>query len=235
VKAELFAPCLWDQVSLCVCLCIPFIVARQRLGNNPPVVARQRLGRNVTVVTNAHAKIEEILYTSFSMWPVSYQGKKAISSSQNLSSSGQSPYEKRWAQVSRVRSWFCPWPALRWMFTNAIAYPRGRSSISRLRTKQFSGTQRCLGSKEIMFYVDRYSSHQTCLTPSKMCSVWAMYGSKLSSWAQNVFRLYSSVVSMRAVAVMACFKLYPSIFVEQVRNTTKIYYLALNSSSKCCI
>jgi hypothetical protein len=53
----------------------PPIVARQRLGKNPPIVASQRLGRNVTAVTNAHATIEELLDMSFSMWPVSYQGK----------------------------------------------------------------------------------------------------------------------------------------------------------------
>jgi hypothetical protein len=74
-------------VCVCVCLCIPSIVARQKLGKNPPIVARQRLGRNpltvawqrlgrnVTAVTNTHATIEELLDASFSMWPVSYQGK----------------------------------------------------------------------------------------------------------------------------------------------------------------
>jgi hypothetical protein len=74
-------------VRACVCLCIPPIVARQRLcknplivakqwlGKNSPVVARQRLGRNVTAVTNTYATIEELLDASFSMWPVSYQGK----------------------------------------------------------------------------------------------------------------------------------------------------------------
>jgi hypothetical protein len=51
------------------------IVARQRLGKNPPIVARQRLGKNVTPVTNTHAKIEELLDASFSMWPVLYQRK----------------------------------------------------------------------------------------------------------------------------------------------------------------
>jgi hypothetical protein len=62
------------------------IVARQRLGKNPPIVsrqplcknrhivARQRLGRNVIAVTNTHTT-EELLDASFSMWPVSYQGK----------------------------------------------------------------------------------------------------------------------------------------------------------------
>jgi hypothetical protein len=54
------------------CLCIP------------PIVARQRLGRNVTAVTNTHATIEELFDASFSMWPVSYQGKHANSSSQNF-------------------------------------------------------------------------------------------------------------------------------------------------------
>jgi hypothetical protein len=61
------------------CMCIPLIVARQRLGKsplivasqrlgkNPLTVARQRLGRNVTAVTNTHAR-EELL-------DVSYQGK----------------------------------------------------------------------------------------------------------------------------------------------------------------
>jgi hypothetical protein len=53
----------------------PFIVVRQRLGKNPPIVARQRLGKNVTAATNTHATIEELLDASFSMWPVSYQGK----------------------------------------------------------------------------------------------------------------------------------------------------------------
>jgi hypothetical protein len=50
----------------------------------PPIVARQRLGRNVTAVTNTHATIHELLYALFSMWPVSYQRKQAISSSQNF-------------------------------------------------------------------------------------------------------------------------------------------------------
>jgi hypothetical protein len=63
-----------SRCCLCVCLCNPLIVARQRFANNPPIVARQRLGRNVTAVTNTHG-IEELLNASFSMWPVSYQGK----------------------------------------------------------------------------------------------------------------------------------------------------------------
>jgi hypothetical protein len=62
----------------------PPIVDRQRLGKNPPIVARQRLHINVTAVTNTHATIEELLDASFSMWPVSYQGNKAINSSQNF-------------------------------------------------------------------------------------------------------------------------------------------------------
>jgi hypothetical protein len=70
------------------CLCIPpiisrqrlnenpLIVARQRLGKNPPIVARQRrLSRTVTAVTNTHATIDECLDASFSMWPMSYQRK----------------------------------------------------------------------------------------------------------------------------------------------------------------
>jgi hypothetical protein len=42
---------------------------------NLPINARQRIDRNVTAVTNTHATIEELLDASFSMWPVSYQGK----------------------------------------------------------------------------------------------------------------------------------------------------------------
>jgi hypothetical protein len=60
------------------CLCVPVyppIVARQRLGKTSSIVDRQRFGSNVTAVTNTHAKIEELLDMSFSMWPVSYQGK----------------------------------------------------------------------------------------------------------------------------------------------------------------
>jgi hypothetical protein len=64
--------------SRCVCVCVsvsPLIVARHWLGKNPLIVARQRLCRNVTGVKNTHATIEELLDASFSMWPVSYQGK----------------------------------------------------------------------------------------------------------------------------------------------------------------
>jgi hypothetical protein len=80
----------------CVCLGTPLIVAtqrlgknsliiaRQRLGKNTLIVARQRLGRSLTAVTNTHATTEELLDASFSMWPVSYQGKYAITSSQNF-------------------------------------------------------------------------------------------------------------------------------------------------------
>jgi hypothetical protein len=50
----------------------PPVVPRQRLGKNPVTVARQRLGRNVTAATNTHAKADELLDASFSMWPVSY-------------------------------------------------------------------------------------------------------------------------------------------------------------------
>jgi hypothetical protein len=70
----------------CVCLCIPTILARQRLGKNllivavkrlgkNPTVAGQRLGINVTAVTNTHATIKELLDASFSVWPLSYQEK----------------------------------------------------------------------------------------------------------------------------------------------------------------
>jgi hypothetical protein len=62
-------------VCVCVYLCIPIIYANQRLGKNLLIVARQRLGRNVAVVTNRHATIEELLEASFSLWPLSYQGK----------------------------------------------------------------------------------------------------------------------------------------------------------------
>jgi hypothetical protein len=71
-------------LCVCVCLCILPIVAWQRLGKNHLIVARQRLGRNVTAVTNTLTTIEKLLDASFSMWPVSYQGKQAISSSQNF-------------------------------------------------------------------------------------------------------------------------------------------------------
>jgi hypothetical protein len=72
---------------LSVCLCIPPVVARQWLdknppifarqwlSKNPPIIAKQRLGRNVTLVINMHATIEKLLDASFSMWPVSSQGK----------------------------------------------------------------------------------------------------------------------------------------------------------------
>jgi hypothetical protein len=51
------------------------IVAKQRFSKNPLLAAKQRLGRNVTAVTNTHGTIEELFDSSFSKWPVSYQGK----------------------------------------------------------------------------------------------------------------------------------------------------------------
>jgi hypothetical protein len=83
-------------VCVCVCVCVSPLsllcnssvkVSLSLLGNGSVktlIVARQRLGRNVTAVTNTLAIIEELFDASFSMWPVSYQGKYAISSSQNL-------------------------------------------------------------------------------------------------------------------------------------------------------
>jgi hypothetical protein len=79
-----------------VCVCVSPIVAKQRLskiplsllGNGsvktPLSLLEQRVGRNVAAVTNTHSTIKELLDVSFAMWPVSYQGKSAISSSQNL-------------------------------------------------------------------------------------------------------------------------------------------------------
>jgi hypothetical protein len=69
---------LWDHVALCVSV-YPPIVARQRFGKNSLIVARQRIGRNVTAITNTHPTKEELLDASFSMWPVSHQGKQANS------------------------------------------------------------------------------------------------------------------------------------------------------------
>jgi hypothetical protein len=37
-------------LCVCACLCIPPIVARQRLGKNPPIVAKQRLDENPSIV-----------------------------------------------------------------------------------------------------------------------------------------------------------------------------------------
>jgi hypothetical protein len=62
----------------------PLFVATQPIDKIPLTVALQRLGRNVTTVTNTHAKIGELLDALFSMRPVSYEGKLAISSSQNF-------------------------------------------------------------------------------------------------------------------------------------------------------
>jgi hypothetical protein len=61
-----------QSVSLYV---YPLIVARQRIGKNPPIAARQRLGKNATAATNTHETIKEFLEASFSMRSVSYQGK----------------------------------------------------------------------------------------------------------------------------------------------------------------
>jgi hypothetical protein len=53
----------------------PYVLSLLGNGKFPLIVASQRLGRNVTAVTNTHATIEELLDASFSMRPVSYQGK----------------------------------------------------------------------------------------------------------------------------------------------------------------
>jgi hypothetical protein len=48
------------------------------------IVARQWLSKNVTVAMNTHATIEGLLDALFSVWSMSYEGKQAISSSQNF-------------------------------------------------------------------------------------------------------------------------------------------------------
>jgi hypothetical protein len=72
-----------SHCCLCVCVCLCISPSKQRLSKNPHIVARQRLSRTVTEVTNRHATTE-LLDPSFSMWPMSYQEKHAISSSQNF-------------------------------------------------------------------------------------------------------------------------------------------------------
>jgi hypothetical protein len=56
-----------SRCSLGAYVCIPLILARQRLGKNSLIVARQRFAKNVTVVTDTHATIKEFLDASFSM------------------------------------------------------------------------------------------------------------------------------------------------------------------------
>jgi hypothetical protein len=53
---------------------IPLSFIGKRLGRNPPIVDKQRSDSKVTEVTNTYATVEWLLDTSFSMWPVSYQG-----------------------------------------------------------------------------------------------------------------------------------------------------------------
>jgi hypothetical protein len=66
-----------SRCSMCVCVCIS--IPLSLLGNgsvkNPLIVAKQRFGRNVTAVTNTRITIEQLLDASFSVSPVSYQGK----------------------------------------------------------------------------------------------------------------------------------------------------------------
>jgi hypothetical protein len=62
-----------------LCVCIPRIFARQRLGKNPLIVARQRFGKNPlsllgngsvdTLPRNTHATIEELLDASLQCGP----------------------------------------------------------------------------------------------------------------------------------------------------------------------
>jgi hypothetical protein len=59
-----------------VCLyAYPPIIAGQGLVKNSPIVTRQRLGKHVPAAINTHAKIEELLDTSFSMRCRLYGGK----------------------------------------------------------------------------------------------------------------------------------------------------------------
>jgi hypothetical protein len=70
-------------VCVCVCMCIPLSLLGSGSVNSPyrcsakhdKNTLSQRLGRNVTAVTNTHTTIEELLDVSFSMWPMSYEGK----------------------------------------------------------------------------------------------------------------------------------------------------------------
>jgi hypothetical protein len=70
-----------------VCVCVPLSLLDNGsvrkilsllgngLGQNLPIVAGQLLGISVTAVTNTHVTTKELLDASFSMWPVSDQGK----------------------------------------------------------------------------------------------------------------------------------------------------------------
>jgi hypothetical protein len=40
-----------------------------------PIVGRQQLSKSITAATNTHTTVEELLYASFSMLSIFYQGK----------------------------------------------------------------------------------------------------------------------------------------------------------------
>jgi hypothetical protein len=70
--------------SVRTAICVSHIFAKQWHGKNLQNVARQRLSKKVTAARNTQARIEELLNESFSMSSMSFQGKQAISSSQNF-------------------------------------------------------------------------------------------------------------------------------------------------------
>jgi hypothetical protein len=52
-------------ISLCVCMCIPPIVARQRIGKVFPFfVARQRLGKHISAAANTRSTRRGSVYIS---------------------------------------------------------------------------------------------------------------------------------------------------------------------------
>jgi hypothetical protein len=125
------------------CLCNPPVVARQQLGKNPLIVARQRAGRNVTTVTNIHETIE-LLGASFSMWPVPYQGKYAIGSSQNFLFFKRNSCNTDVVFIRKYHQLLCELltspvfsciPLHPCMLSNAISMPRF-NAISHARTSQ---------------------------------------------------------------------------------------------------
>jgi hypothetical protein len=60
------------------------VVGRQELGKCTRIITRQRLSKNVIAAMNTLSTMEELLDSLLCVRFVSYQGKQAISSPQNI-------------------------------------------------------------------------------------------------------------------------------------------------------
>jgi hypothetical protein len=124
---------LWDHVAVCVCI--------------PPIVARQRLSGKVTAITNTHATIEELKSTIF--WDITQCSPLSTDVSEEHIASILRVEEISPARNQRARRWQAGFPLVYcWIFLRPWGW---RRYVPPKRRWTLNGLHGVISQKMVLF------------------------------------------------------------------------------------